>query len=98
MIPLDQDGWLAQRINALKPGWRGRLRLRAPEEVRTSAPESIVGTVVDEATPDRDAGTGVIVDAIFRVCANYRAGRFVPMQREPNFSIRASQIIAIDPM
>jgi len=98
MIPFDQADWLAQRVNALKPGWRGRLRLRAPEEARTSAPESIVGTVADEATPDRHTATGVIVDAIITVCANYRAGRFVPMQAEPNFSVRASQIIAMEPM
>ena len=82
----------------LKPGWRGRLRLLAPEEARTGAAESLIGTIVDEAVPQRGPDGARMIDAVIVVCANYRRGRFVPVRGEPNFSLRASQIIAMEPM
>ena len=98
MIPFEYDDWLAERLAMLKPGWRGRLRLLAPEEVRTSASESLIGTIVDEAIPQRGPDGARMIDAVIIVCANYRRGRFVPVRGEPNFSLRASQIIAMEPM
>lgn len=98
MTAFDQDDWLERRLAVLKPGWRGRLRLLAPEEARTSASESLIGTIVDEAIPQRGPDGARMIDAVIIVCANYRGGRFVPVRGEPNFSLRASQIIAMEPM
>ncbi|HSE12083.1 MAG TPA: hypothetical protein VLB69_05570 [Rudaea sp.] len=98
MTAFDQHDWLAQRLDVLKPGWRGRLRLLAPEEARTSAPESLIGTIVDEAIPQHGPDGARMIDAVIIVCANYRRGRFVPLCGEPNFCLHASQIIAMEPM
>lgn len=98
MIAFDQDNRAAQRLDSLRPGWRGRLRLLAPEEARTSAPESIIGTIVDAMKIDRGPGSEDASDPFVTICANYRRGRFVSPEGEPRFTLRVSQIIAIEPM
>jgi hypothetical protein len=98
MDKFDEDGWLSPRLDMLKPGWRGRLRLLAPEEARTSTSDSIIGTIVGDVVVDRDVGSDDVIDAVITVCANFRRGRFVPVDSEPHFTVRASQIIAMEPM
>lgn len=94
MDRFDEDDSLTQRLDMLKPRWRGRLRLLAPEEARTRTGDSIIGTIVDDVVIDSDE----VVDALITVCANFRRGHFVPVDGEPHFTVRASQIIAMEPM
>lgn len=94
MPKFDQDDWLVTRISTLRPGWRGRLLVQAPEEAKTDACEEVFATVVEEPTLERDAANdGGVVDATITLCANYRNGRFMALADEPRFSIRASRVV-----
>jgi hypothetical protein len=96
MRDFDQDDWLAQRIRALKPGWRGRLRVLAPEEAKSKVGEDFIGTIVDEPLFDDDENEAD--DATVTMCANYRAGHFVDSSGEPHFTVRISHITEIEAM
>lgn len=98
MSTFDEDDWLARRIDTLRPGWRGRLLLQAPEEAKSGEHEEVIGTVVDEPAIDRGADDDDVIDAAITLCANYRDGRFVPVTGEPRFSIRISQVVEMDAM
>lgn len=90
------DDWLARRIDTLRPGWRGRVWLRAPEEAETSDTEELYVTVVAEPAFERDSEHESVIDATLTLCSNYRNGRFVPLQGEPSFTVRASRIAAME--
>lgn len=92
-----EDDWLTRRIDTLRPGWRGRLHLRAPEESKLEAHEDIVGTVVDEISLDHD-DDGALVDATITFCTNYRNGKFVRESSEPRLTLRVSRIDAMEAM
>jgi len=92
----DEGDWFAHRIGMLKPGWRGRVRL-APDELDSGASEEIIGTVIEEASLDRD-GDDAVVDATVTLCTNYEGGRFLPLTGQPQVSVRISQIIDIEPI
>lgn len=98
MSPFNEDDWLARRIDTLRPGWHGRLVLRAPEETESGDTEELFATVVEEPEFDRDADEEGVVDATITLCANYRNGRFVPLEGEARFSVRASQVVEMQAM
>lgn len=91
-----EDDWLAQRINVLRPGWRGRLYLLPPEEAKGYGHEELIGTVVDTASlePDDDA----VEDPCVTVCANYQAGHFIALSEAPRFSVPVSRIAEMEAM
>ena len=43
---IDQDDPMTQRADALRPGWRGRLRIRAPEESESGETGELIGTII----------------------------------------------------
>lgn len=92
----DQDDWLARRIRALTPGWRGRVRL-APDDADSGASADIVGTVIGEAAFDRDEDDSV-VDATVTLCANYQGGKFLPLAGQPQVAVRISDIVDMEPI
>lgn len=96
MHDFDEGDWLAQRLRVLRPGWRGRLLLRAPEEAKRQDHEELIGTVVDEPAFDNDESNAD--DPTITVCANHRAGRFVALADEPRYSIRVSRIAGMESM
>lgn len=96
MQEFDQDDWLAQRLRILRPGWRGRLRLLPPEEAKGQGYSEMIGTIVEEPAFDDDEAD--VEDPTITLCANHRAGHFVPIAGEPRFNIRVSRITAIEPM
>ena len=99
MREFDQGDWLAQRIRILKPGWRGRLRVLAPEEAETDGYEELIGTVIDEESFDNDVNDeNAPDDPIITICANYREGHFVPLSGEPRFAVRISRIDDMETM
>lgn len=93
-----RDDWLGARLDELRPGWRGRLRIAAPEEAESAATEVLAGTVVEGPEPDRDPDSDALVDASVEFCTNYRDGRFVPVEGEPRVTIRVSQVVAMEPI
>lgn len=93
----DDGDWLAQRLDTLRPGWRGRLRLKA-EEAHSDALSEIIGTVVEEPLLERDPVDDSVIDATVTLCANYRNERFTTTLGEPTLAIRASRIAGIEAM
>ncbi len=98
MIRNDQDDSSTRKADSLRPGWRGRLRIRAPEETESGETEEFVGTIVGSIPIDSNADDQDPDDAIFTVCANYRDGRFTETGDEPRFSVYLSQIADAQPM
>jgi hypothetical protein len=94
----DESDWLTQRLDALRPGWRGRLHLSVPEELHAGAASEVIGTVVEEPAMERDPADDGITDAFVTFCPNYRDGRFLPTLDEPTIAIRASRITDIEAM
>lgn len=95
----DEGDWLAQRLDALRPGWRGRVSLRVTDESGAGAVEELIGTIIgepslDPATADDDA----VIDATATLCFNYHNGRFGPVAGEPCMVVRASRITDMQAM
>jgi hypothetical protein len=94
----DDGDWLDQRLDALQPGWRGRLRLAVPDELQSGAVSEIIGTIVEAASIERDPGDDSVTDAFVTLCPNYRGGCFLPTLDEPTITVRASRIAEIQRM
>ena len=92
----DQDDWLEQRINVLRPGWRGRLRLLPPEETKGYGHEDLIGTIVDAETLDADESA--IDDPYVTMCTNYRSGHFVALSEAPRCMVRVSRVSEMEAM
>jgi hypothetical protein len=97
-IEHDDGEWLAQTLDALRPGWRGRLQVKVPDEMHTGEVSEIIGTVVDEPAIERDPEGESAGDAFVMVCANYHDGRFMPTAGEPRVAVRASHIVGVETM
>lgn len=98
MRDIDDGDWLARGLDTLRAGWRGRLRLSAPDESDTGTDEEIIGTVVDEACTECDPDSDDVADAIVTVCANYRDGIFVALADCPRVAVRLSRVAEIQAM
>jgi hypothetical protein len=66
----NEGDWLAQRLDALRPGWRGRVSLRVTGESGAGAIEELIGTIIgepslDPATADDDA----VIDVTATLCS-----------------------------
>ena len=94
----DRDDWLAQRLEVLKPGWRGRLRVRLPEETESGATTELVGTVLDAPQLDSEPDQALAEDATLTFCTNYRAGRFVSPRGQPSIDVRMSDVVDVVPL
>ena len=95
----DESDWLTQRLDALRPGWRGRLHVADSEEGDAGGGVSeVIGTVVAEPSIERDPADEGMSDAFVTLCPNYHNGRFLPTLGEPTIAIRASQITDIEAM
>jgi hypothetical protein len=95
----DEGDWLAQCLDALRPGWRGRLRLRLGDGSDGGRIEEVTGTIVGE--PSLEGATDAVddvVDATATLCCNYRDGHFTPVAGAPCIEITASQILDLQPM
>ena len=95
---IEEDDWLVECLDALRPGWRGRLLLEAAEDPDSGEGESLVGTVVEEPTLARDPDTDELVDATILIVTNYRDGEFVPDPGQERVSVRISQVLEIEEM
>ena len=95
---IDQDDPMTQRADALRPGWRGRLRIRAPEESESGETGELIGTIIGSAPIGNDPDDQGPDDTVFTVSANYRDGRFIETGDEPRFSVHLSQILDAQPM
>jgi hypothetical protein len=94
----NRDDWLAQRLELLKPGWRGRLRVKLPEETESSASRELVGTVLEASELDAEPDEALVADAMLRFCANYRDGRFVDARGLPSVDVRMSDVVDAVPL
>jgi hypothetical protein len=94
----NQDDWMAHCVETLKPGWRGRLRLFAPEELESADCEELFGTVMSEMEADLDPDSDSIVDAVFTFQTNYHDGLFVPLPDQPSVDIRVSRVAGMEEM
>ena len=94
----DEGEWLSQTLETLRPGWRGRLQVKAPEEIHTDEVSEIIGTVVEEPDVERDDDSESVTDAFVTVCVNYRDGKFLPTAGETRVAIQASRIVGVEPM
>ncbi len=93
------DDWLAQRLETLRPGWRGRLLLTVPEEVSFEhAHDELVGTVEGDPQLERDTDSGELLDAEITFCTNWRDGAFVPMAGETRVTVCLSQVEDMQPL
>jgi hypothetical protein len=94
----DEGEWLTQTLDTLRPGWRGRLHVKAPDEIHSGDVSEIIGTVVDEPAVERDADGESVTDAYVTVCVNFRNGRFLPTEGEECVAIQASRIVGAEAM
>ena len=94
----DEGEWLTQTLDTLRPGWRGRLHVKAPDEIHSGDVSEIIGTVVDEPAVERDPEGEAVTDAYVMVCVNYREGRFLPTAGEARVAIQASRIVGAEAM
>jgi|SRR5690348_7384949 len=94
----DEDDWLAQRLDAMRPGWRGRMRIRVADEFDSGMVEDVIGTIVGEPSLESGDDEAGVADATATLCANYRDGRFLPVAGQPCVAVRASQIVDMQPM
>ncbi len=92
------EDWLMRWFDLLRPGWRGRLHVRTPEQAAAGTTSQIVGTIVGEPSVERDADDIGIADAHVTVCANYHDGKFVPTLGEPYIDVNLSWIVDAEPM
>ena len=92
---IDEDDWFTHRIDSLRPGWHGRVRI-TPDDCDSGAAEDIVGTIVGEADFERDE-EDAIVDATVMLCMNYEGGQFHPITGQSRVPVRISQILDIEP-
>lgn len=97
MHAYDEDDWLARRLDAMRPGWRGRMRIRVADEFDGGMVEDVIGTIVGEPTLEPGDETDA-ADATATLCANYHDGRFLPVAGQPCVAVRASQIVDMQPM
>lgn len=96
MNSFQQADWSERCAESLKPGWRGRLRVAAPDEAENPGHlDTIVGTVVDAEAPELDPDTDLPVDALIRVCSNHVDGQFLPTAGRPCMNVRLSQVVAM---
>lgn len=98
MKPHDRDDWLAQRLELLKPGWRGRLRVKLPEESESSASRELVGTVLEAPELDAEPDEAQVADATLKFCANYANGRFLDARGLPSVDVRMSDVVDAVPL
>ena len=94
----DRDDWLAQRLELLKPGWRGRLRVKLPEETESAASRELAGTVLEASELDADPDEAQVADATLRFCANYRNGTFLDARGLPSIDVRMSDVVDAVPL
>lgn len=98
MRTVQEDDWYARQMNVLRPGWRGRLRIRESEEDASGTSRDVFGTVVEQAPvgsdPDGEPGD----DTVITLRANYHDGRFIETGDEPRFSVYLSQVLDMQPM
>lgn len=90
----DQDDGLAFRIDAMRPGWRGRMLIHYSDEPDSDM--TVTGTIVGEPSIERmqDHAT----DATITLCINYHAGHFGPVSKHSCIALRASQIVDMQSM
>ena len=92
-----QDAW-ERRLQTLRPGWRGRLRIAVADAGNRDATVDVVGTVVAEGSQVADPYSDAPQEAVLVFCTNYRHGEFVAATDQPRLSIDLGQIRAADPM
>ena len=95
---IEAEDWLVRWLEILRPGWRGRLHVRAPEHDQDETAAQIVGTIVGEPSVERDMDGEGIADAHVTVCANYRNGRFGPTFGEPYIDVNLAWILDAEAM
>lgn len=98
MRPFDEEDWLALRVGTLRPGWRGRLSLRPPEENESGALSDVTGTVIAEPAFEHDPADDGVVDATIAFCVNFRDGSFVPLDEQPRLTVRLSDVAEMQAM
>lgn len=95
----DRDDWLALRINTMRTGWRGCVRIRFADQPDGDMP--VIGTVVGEPSIERKlerGGATDATDATVTLCINYHAGSFGPVSKHSCIAVRASEVVDMQPM
>jgi hypothetical protein len=92
----ESEDWLMRRAETLRPGWRGRLHVRTPEQAADESTFQIVGTIVGE--PSIDSDDDGVAEGYVTLCFNYRHGRFGSTPDESCIDINLSWITGAEAM
>ena len=96
---IDEDDWLVECLDALRPGWRGRIvLLRDTEALDGGDGELLFGTVVEGPEVAHNPETEEPIDATYVIASNYRDGEFVANDDERRRVVRVSEILEIEEM